>query len=108
MIVVTTPTGNIGSQLVKKLLAANVPVRVIARDPKKLAPEVAAKVEVVQGSMDDEAVLTRAFAGVESLFWVVPPSFQTTNETEYYLQFTRPVCRALTSQPLQRVVGVSG
>jgi uncharacterized protein YbjT (DUF2867 family) len=45
MILITTPTGNIGSQLVKQLLAANQPVRVIVRDPAKLPPEVRAKVE---------------------------------------------------------------
>jgi uncharacterized protein YbjT (DUF2867 family) len=49
MIVVTTPTGNIGSQVVKHLLAANEAVRVIVRDPAKLAPEVQGSVDVVQG-----------------------------------------------------------
>ena len=108
MIVVTTPTGKIGSQVVKHLLAANEAVRVIVRDPAKLAPEVHGKVDVVQGSTDDENVLSRAFEGAESLFWVVPPSFQTNNATEYYLQFTRPACRAIKSQRVKRVVGVSG
>jgi uncharacterized protein YbjT (DUF2867 family) len=36
MIVVTTPTGNIGSQVVKHLLAANEAVRVIVRDPANI------------------------------------------------------------------------
>jgi len=108
MIVVTTPTGNIGSHIVKHLLAANQAVRVIARDPGKLAPEIHAKVDVVQGSTDDEKVVSRAFEGAESVFWVVPPSFTTNNDTEYYLQFTRPACHAIKSQGVKRVVGVSG
>jgi uncharacterized protein YbjT (DUF2867 family) len=108
MIVVTTPTGNIGSQVVKNLLAANQAVRVIARDPAKLAPEVRAKVEIVQGSTDDEGVLTRALKGAESLFLVVPPSLTTKDVREYYLQFTRPVCRAIRSQGVKRVITVSG
>jgi uncharacterized protein YbjT (DUF2867 family) len=58
MIVVTTPTGNIGSQVVKNLLAANEAVRVIVRDPAKLTPEVRGKVDVVQGSSDDGSVLS--------------------------------------------------
>ena len=107
MIVVTTPTGKIGSQVVKHLLAANKAVRVIVRDVSKLAPEVHGKVDFVEGSTDDENVLSRAFEGAESLFWVVPPSFQTNNDTEYYLQFTRPACRAIKSQRVKRVVGVS-
>lgn len=108
MIVVTTPTGKIGSQVVKHLLAANEAVRVIVRDPVKLAPEVHDQVEVVQGSTDDENILSQALEGAESLFWVVPPSFRENNDTEYYLRFTRPACRALKSQHVKRVVGVSG
>lgn len=108
MIVVTTPTGFIGSQLIQHLLAANETVRVIARDPDKLAPEVRGCVEIVRGSSDDEAVLNRALAGAESLFHVVPPFFGAPNVTEYYLQFTRPACAAMKRNGVSRVVTVSG
>ncbi len=108
MIVVTTPTGHIGSQVVANLLAANRPVRVIARDPARLAAEVRNKVEIVEGSSDDESVLMRALEGAESLFLVVPPSFTTNDVGEYYLRFTRPVCRAIESKRVKRVVTVSG
>jgi uncharacterized protein YbjT (DUF2867 family) len=107
MIVVTTPTGQIGSQVVQNLLAANQTVRVIVRDPARLAPEFQRKVDAVQGSSDDESVLSRALEGAESLFWVVPPSFATNNVKEYYLQFTRPACRAIRKQSVKRVVAVS-
>ena len=60
MIVVTTPTGHIGSQVVQVLLAAGGAVRVIARDPARLAAEVRAKVKIVQGSSDDEGMLMRS------------------------------------------------
>lgn len=108
MIVVTTPTGNIGSRLVLDLLAANEPVRVIARDPAKLDPAIQGKVEIVQGSTDDENVLNRALESAESLFWVVPPSFTTNDDVEFYLNFTRPACRAMKNQGVKRVVSVSG
>ena len=107
MIVVTTPTGHIGSQVVEDLLAAGERVRVIARDPSKLAEAIRAKVEVVQGSSDDESVLTRALEGAESLFHVVPPSFTTTDAEAYYLQFTQPAIQAMKSQVVKRVVSVS-
>ncbi len=108
MIVVTTPTGQIGSQVVKELLAAHEPVRVIARDARRIAPEVRAKVEIVEGSSDDPSVVKRALEGAESLFLVVPPSFAADDLTEAYLRFTRPVCRAIESQGVKRVVSVSG
>ena len=108
MIVVLTPTGSIGSQLVELLLSANETVRVVARDPEKLSPEVRDRIEVVQGSSDDEAVLDRALAGAESLFHVVPPFFRAPNVTEHYLQFTRPACAAMKRNGVTRVVTVSG
>jgi uncharacterized protein YbjT (DUF2867 family) len=108
MIVVTTPTGQIGSELVKLLLAAGKPVRVIARDPEKLAPEARDRVSVVRGSSDDAAVLDRALAGAESLFHVVPPVFSVPNVTEHYLRFTRAACAAMQRNGVGRVVTVSG
>jgi uncharacterized protein YbjT (DUF2867 family) len=49
MIVITTPTGNIGHQVLNHVLASDQPVRVIARDPAKLPAEVRDHVEVIQG-----------------------------------------------------------
>ncbi len=108
MIVVTTPTGDIGSKVVQNLLAANAAVRVIARDPARLDANVRARVEIVQGSSDDESVVMQALEGAESLFLVVPPSFTAGNIRECYLRFARPVCRAVKSHGVRRVVTVSG
>jgi len=108
MIVVTTPTGHIGSELVRLLLAAGKPVRVVARHPEKLAPEVRDRVEAVRGSSDEAAVLERALAGAESLFHVVPPFFGAPNVTEHYLRFTRAACAAMRRSGVRRVVTVSG
>ncbi len=107
MIVVTTPAGKIGSQVIPHLLAANEAVRVVARDPARLASEVLNKVEVVTGSLDDEAVMQQALEGAESVFLVVPPSFSDNNDAEYYLRFTLPTLAAMKSQGVKRVVGVS-
>jgi uncharacterized protein YbjT (DUF2867 family) len=107
MIVVTTPTGKIGSQVIPHLLAADEAVRVVVRDPSKLSPEIRGKVETVTGSLDDEAVLEQAFKSAESVFLVVPPSFTDNNDEAYYLRFTRPALKAIKSQGVKRVVGVS-
>jgi uncharacterized protein YbjT (DUF2867 family) len=107
MIAVTTPTGFIGSKLVKELLAANEAVRVIARNPDKLPEAVRGRVEVVRGSSDDAEVLDRALAGAESLFHVVPPDFSAPSVMQYYLQFTRPVITAMKRHGVSRVVTVS-
>ncbi len=108
MIVVTTPTGQIGSELVRLLLAAGHSVRVVARHPEKLAPEVRDRASVVRGSSDEVAVLDGALAGAESLFHVVPPVFGAPNVTEHYLRFTRAACAAMQRNGVRRVVSVSG
>ena len=107
MIVVTTPTGKIGSQVVPHLLSANQQVRVVVRDPAKLSQEVRDRVEVVIGSLDDEAVMQRAMKGAESVFLVVPPSFTDNNDAAYYLRFTLPALKAIKNQGVKRVVDVS-
>lgn len=107
MIIVTTPTGHCGSQLVPHLLAAGAPVRVIARNPEKLRPEIQGKVEIVQGSTDDIKVLAKACAGAQALFWVVPPAFHPADLNDYMLRFTRPACEAIEAQGVKRVVAVS-
>jgi uncharacterized protein YbjT (DUF2867 family) len=107
MIVVTTPTGNIGQNVMRGLLQSNETVRVIVRDPSRLMPEAANRVEVVEGSLDDVDVLKKAFAGAETLFWCVPQSNTQTDVREYYLHFARPACEAIRAQGVKRVVAVS-
>ncbi|MDQ6877711.1 MAG: hypothetical protein M3082_08425 [Candidatus Dormibacteraeota bacterium] len=46
MIVVTAPTGLVGPQILENLLDRDEPVRVIARDPNRLAAGVRERVEV--------------------------------------------------------------
>lgn len=107
MIVLTTPTGQIGRQVLDKVLDSGEPVRVIARDPSRLDPQTRESVEVVNGSHDDIDVLTQAFAGADCVFWLVPPNPQTENAEGHYLGFTRPACEAIESQGVERVVSVT-
>jgi uncharacterized protein YbjT (DUF2867 family) len=107
LIVVTTPTGNIGQGVLRGLLAANGVVRVIARDPSRLMLEAQNRIEIVQGSIDDPAVLSKALAGADTLFWCVPQSNEQADVLEYYLAFTRPLIKALKEQRVARVVAVS-
>ena len=107
MIVVTTPTGAIGQQVLKNVIDSGEPVRVIVRDPARLPSHIREGVEVVQGSHGDIDVVTKAFAGADSVFWLVPPDFRAQSVEAAYVGFTRPACDALRSQGVKRVVGVS-
>lgn len=107
MIVITTPTGRIGSQLLGHLLDGGEPVRVIARDPSRIASHVRRRIEVIEGASDDPGVVDQALDGADSLFWLVPPNFAVGNATEYYLDFSRPVCAAITRRKTARVVAAT-
>jgi len=107
MIVITTPTGNIGHQVLNRVLAGDQPVRVIVRDPARLPAEVRDQVEVIQGSHGDPQVVTRAFKGADALFWLMPPDGHAASPHEAFVGFTRPAAEAIRSQGIERVVDVS-
>ncbi len=107
MIVVTTPTGKIGSKLLTHLLESNEPVRVIVRDASRLPAETRERVDIVEGSHGDAAIVDKAFEGVDSVFWLAPPRPQTQSLEADHLDFTRPACEAFRTHGVQRVVAVS-
>ena len=107
MIVITTPTGQIGRQVLVMVLDSGEPIRVLARDPSRLDPKIRDHIEIIQGSHDNIDVVTQAFAGADCVFWLVPPNLKAESTVDYYLDFTRPACEAITSQGVKRVVGVS-
>ena len=53
MIVITTPTGQIGRQVLDNLLESGEELRVIARDPQALSADARRRVEVIEGSHGD-------------------------------------------------------
>jgi len=107
MIVITTPTGTIGQQVLQKLMDSGETIRVIARDPSRLPARSQERVGVLHGSHSDSEVVDRAFEGADSVFWVVPPDFEANNVEKRYLEFIRPACEAFKSRGVKRVVAVS-
>jgi uncharacterized protein YbjT (DUF2867 family) len=107
MIVITTPTGAIGHQVLENVLRGADPIRVIVRDPSRLASHVLDRVEIVKGSHGDTTIVNKAFAGADAVFWLVPPDPRAKTVDAAYLDFTRPACAAFKTQGIKRVVGIS-
>jgi uncharacterized protein YbjT (DUF2867 family) len=107
MLVITTPTGLIGHQVLERVLEADEAVRVIARDPSRLSPQALQRVEVVEGSHADQAVVDRAFAGADAVFWLAPPNRTAPTLDAIYADFARPAVEAIVRHGVKRVVGVS-
>ncbi|MGV9854323.1 NAD(P)H-binding protein [Streptomyces sp. NPDC003442] len=111
MIVITAPTGQIGSRVMGILLneapERGEELRVIVRDPGKLPDAVRARVDVVTGSHGDAEVVDRAFAGADAVFWLVPPHPRAPSLDAAYSGFTRAAAKAFTVHGVGHVVGVS-
>ncbi len=107
MIVITSPTGQIGRQVLDNLLESGEELRVIARDPQALSGDARRRVEVINGSHGDAGVVDKAFGGAESVFWLAPPDPQAGSVDAAFVGFTRPAAEAFTRSNVRRVVGVS-
>jgi uncharacterized protein YbjT (DUF2867 family) len=107
MIIVTAPTGAIGHQVLENVLRGNEPIRVIARDPSRIPSNVRERIDVVQGSHSDAAVVNKAFAGADVVFWLVPPDPRAETVDAAYVDFSRPACAAFKTHRVRRVVGIS-
>jgi len=107
MIVITTPTGQIGSQVLGDLLDSGEQLRVIVRDPAQLPAGVRKDLDIVEGSHGDAAVVDKAFYGADAVFWLVPPDPRATSVEAAYVGFTRPAAEAFRRHGVGRVVAVT-
>ena len=107
MIVITTPAGQIGRQVLGNLLQSGEQLRVIARDPSQLPAGVRGDLDIVVGSHGDAAVADKAFAGADAVFWVTPVDLKAPSVDAAFAGFTRPAAEAFTRHGVRRVVGVS-
>lgn len=105
MILVTTPTGDIGRRVLSQLRAAQVAVRVVARDASKLPQEP--HLHVVEGSMSDTVAIDRALAGVMRVFWLPPGDPTLPSAEAAYIDVSRAFCDALPGSDVTHVVGIS-
>lgn len=65
---VTGATGFIGRRLVERLIAEGWSVRVLVRDPSKLAPTLQSLQDVVVGDLNDEEIVARAVVNMTVIF----------------------------------------
>jgi uncharacterized protein YbjT (DUF2867 family) len=107
MIVITTPAGGIGHQVLENLLDSGEHLRLVVRDRSGIAAGTRPGVEVVEGSHGDPAVVDKAFDGADAVFWLTPPDPRAESVEAAYTGFTRPAAEAFKRHGVKRVVGVS-
>jgi uncharacterized protein YbjT (DUF2867 family) len=83
MYVITGASGNTGSVAARQLLDQGQKVRVIGREAKRLQHLAAAGAEAFVGDLTDGAALSKAFAGAQAVYLMIPPNPSTTDVLGY-------------------------
>jgi uncharacterized protein YbjT (DUF2867 family) len=106
-IVVTTPTGQIGSKLANILLDRGAELTVIARHPDKVQHLASRGANVIAGQHDNAALLEQAIAGAHALFWVTPPIYRSHDPLGDSRRFADVGASVIQNHPNLHVVQVS-
>ncbi len=102
-------TGYLGGRLVPRLLAGGYVVRVLARDPARLAAFAwGDEVEVVGGSATDAAVMTEATADVDVVFYLIHSMGQGSGFEQTDLEAAQTVATAAADAHVGRIVYLGG
>ncbi len=96
-IVITTPTGNIGSKVVAELLRREQNIHVIARHPEKLPQTVQDRATVHVGDLLDESFVSQVTENAAALFWLTPPMWSIPVVRPAY-QHTAHVVRSVVQR----------
>lgn len=107
MYVIAGATGHVGSVAAEELLAKKEPVRVIVRSEDKGAPFVEKGAEIVVGSLDDEAFLTKALTGAQGAFVLIPPNFGVDDFKAYQRKLSDRIGAAVEKSKVPHVVLLS-
>jgi len=109
MVLVTGATGYVGGRLVPRLLEAGAPVRVLARDPARLAGRSwAGRVEIVRGDVLDRATLPEAFEGVKVAYYLVHSMGDHGAFASWDVEAARAFAEAARDAGVRRIVYLGG
>ena len=107
-VVVSTPTGHVGSRVVQLLIQAGVRPTLLAHHPARLDPAVRERADVVEADVSDAATVLRATRDADALFWASPPNFDpVADPVAWYTQLGANAARAVTENRIGRTVFLS-
>ncbi|MGK5683303.1 NmrA family NAD(P)-binding protein [Actinoplanes sp. URMC 104] len=106
-IAVTTPTGNVGSRVVRLLVQAGERPRVLVRDRARLPGDLLPHVEVAEGDLLDQAFVADAVKGADALFWATPESFTAADPLADMVTMGAGAAAAVRAGGVARVVQIS-
>ena len=105
MISVMGATGQVGGQVVRRLLEAGEKVRALGRSRGKLAEIKGA--EAMAGDAADAAFLTGAFRGADAVFALLPPDLASTDYRALQDRHGESIVQAVRDSGVRHVVFLS-
>ena len=103
-IAITTPTGHVGSHVVRMLVQAGVRPRVLLRNPDRLDAELRDRVELAVGDQRDADYVAEATRGVEAIFWVHPDDWSLPDPNADAERTGEGLAAAMRQNRIARVV----
>lgn len=107
MFVVTGVTGNTGSVVASRLLAAGKQVRGIGRSAKRMQSFVQEGGEPFIADLADAETLEPAFAGAEAVYVMLPPDLSSSDFRAYQDTLTESIAAALERSRVSHAVTLS-
>jgi uncharacterized protein YbjT (DUF2867 family) len=107
-IVVTTPTGHVGSRAARLLIQAGVRPTLLARYPARVDPAICSHADVIQADLNDGDAVVAATRDADALLWVAPPATDPgADPVAWYAGLGANAARAVTANGISRTVFVS-
>jgi uncharacterized protein YbjT (DUF2867 family) len=103
-IVVTTPTGHVGSRVVRLLQQAGVRPAVLVRDRSRLDVDVQSGVDVREGDLDDADFVLSATRDAHALFWVDPTDLGADDPNAVSIRLGGHAAAAVRAHGIRHVV----
>src|ERR671931_2015247 len=107
MYAISGVTGHTGSVVAETLLAQGKQVRVVVRDAAKGARWLARGAQVAMADLDDADALTRAFAGTQGAYVLLPPKPDSTNPLGTNAKLVATIANAVRASGVPHVVLLS-
>jgi uncharacterized protein YbjT (DUF2867 family) len=107
MFAIVGASGHTGSVVAETLLGQKKAVRVVARDAAKGEPWRARGAEVALAAVDDAAALTRAFAGAQGAYVLLPPNVQSSTPLDDARRVAAAIATAVRAAKLPHLVLLS-
>ena len=105
-VLVLGATGFIGQELARQFLEADIPIRVLVRNPGRLPADLKdPRVDVVVGDLSRGSGLATALEGIRCVYHLARPNVKTWEEwTEHEVEATRRVAEACLAAKVGRLI----